>query len=65
MAEAPRNDLDLLIAEGLLADLSTAFRDRIRADEVARARRHAAARAYEQAPVVEEIATQILLLSRS
>ena len=65
MAEAPRNDLDRLIADGLLADLPTTFRDRIRAEDVARARRHVAARAYEQAPVVEEIATQILLLSRS
>ena len=64
MAEAPRNDLDLLIAHGLLADLSTTLRDRVRSDEVARARRHAAARAYDEPPVVEEIATQILLLSR-
>ena len=65
MAEAPRNDLDLLVADGLLADLAGPPGDRIRAAEVARARRHVATRAYDERPVVEAIATQILLLSRS
>lgn len=64
MAEAPRNDLDLPVPEGLLADLTSPAGDRIRLDEVARARRHAAARAYDEPPVVDEIAAQILLLSR-
>lgn len=64
MAEAPRNDLDPAVPEGLLAGLSPSTGDPIRPDEVARARRHAAARAYDERPVVEEIAAQILLLSR-
>ena len=59
MAEAPRNDLDL----PLLADLSTHVAGAIRPDEVARARRHAVDRTYDDGAVVEEIAVQILLLS--
>lgn len=64
MAEAPRNDLDQAVPHHLLADLSKPSGDRIRSVEVARARRHAEARAFDDAPVVEEIAHQILLLSR-
>lgn len=61
MAEAPRNDLESPIPPGLVAGLSCPAP---RAAEVARARAHAAARAFDDDGVVEEIASQLLLLSR-
>ena len=65
MADAPRTDHDdVHLPEGLLAELATPPRDGIRPEEVARGRRHAAERAYDEGEVVEEIASQLLLLSR-
>jgi hypothetical protein len=61
MAEAPRNDLDPPIPPGVLAGLASVAS---RPDEVARARAHAEARAFDDDGVVEEIATQLLLFSR-
>lgn len=61
MAEAPRNDLETPIPPGLVAGLTSPAP---RPDEVARARAHAAARAFDDRGVVEEIASQLLLLSR-
>ena len=61
MAEAPRNDLEPPIPPGLLAGLSSPAP---RPDEVARARAHAEARAFDDDGVVEEIASQLLLLSQ-
>lgn len=65
MAEAHRNDLDPSFPEGLLAGLRSFPDGAIRPEEVARARRHAAARTFDDGAVVEEIAAQILLFSRS
>ena len=61
MAEAPRNDLETPIPDGLVAGLASPAP---RLAEVARARAHAEARAFDDRGVVEEIASQLLLLSR-
>jgi hypothetical protein len=63
MAEAPRNQHDVDIPKGLLEQLSGASPDEIRPSEVARARRRALARAFDNVRVYEEIASQLLLLS--
>ncbi len=65
MADAPRSDHDDLLPAGLLAELAEPQdARRIRPDEVARARQHVAARSYDDGEVVEEIASQLLALSR-
>ena len=64
MAEAPRNDLDPLLLRGLVTDLTGPDSSSRRLDHVAQARRHAEARAYDDGAVVQEIASQLLLLSR-
>ena len=61
MAEADRTPRPLPL--GLLEHLATSAQD-IRVDGVARGRRCAADRAYDDRAVVEEIASQLLLLSR-
>ena len=48
---------------GLLEELTAPGAQEIRLDEVARCRRHAADRAFDDGAVVEEIATQLLELS--
>jgi hypothetical protein len=68
MADAPRTDHDAAssageLPQGLLAELAAPTGGRIRRDEVDRARRHAAARTFDDGEVVEEIATQLLALS--
>jgi hypothetical protein len=63
MAEAPRNQHDDDIPKGLLEQLAGASPDEIRPIEVARARRRAVARAFDNVRVCEEIASQLLLLS--
>jgi hypothetical protein len=49
---------------GLLEELAASGRQAIRPNEVARGRRHAASRVFDDGDVVEEIATQLLALSR-
>lgn len=63
MADAPRTDRPPL-PEGLLDDLATPAPSGIRRAEVDRARRHVADRSYDDGRVVDEIATQLLALSR-
>ena len=63
MADAPRTDRPPL-PEGLLAELAAPPVAGARRAEVARARRHAADRSYDDGRVVDEIATQLLALSR-
>lgn len=68
MAEAPRNGptspSDLPIPAGLLAELTVPGVHAIRAREVARGRLQAASRVFDDGRVVDEIASQLLLLSR-
>ena len=63
MADAPRNDR-LQVPEGLLDELAAPAANGIRPAQVARARRHAAARSFDDGQVVDEIASQLLALSR-
>ncbi len=64
MAEAPRNGHETTVPEGLLARLAVWPPDPVRPAEVARGRRRARDRAYDDGDVVREIASQLLLLSR-
>ena len=63
MADAPRTDRPPL-PEGLLAELATPVPSGTRRAELARARRHVADRSYDDGRVVDEIAVQLLALSR-
>lgn len=65
MAEAPRNDLDPLLLAGLVTELVTPDPPAARVVSVARARQHVAARSFDDGEVVQEIASQLLLLSRA
>jgi hypothetical protein len=70
MAEAPRNGQTAgagvpPISRALLAELAEPGPHTIRPTEVARGRRHAASRVFDDGEVVVEVASQLLLLSRS
>ena len=67
MAEEDRTDRrpeSRQVPAGLVEELASPDRSVIRLDEVARGRRRAADRAYDDGAVVAEIASQLLLLSR-
>ncbi len=63
MAEASPNGLVASLPAGLLEQLTAGPTVTLRAAHVARARRHAAVRAFDDREVVVEIASQLLLLS--
>jgi hypothetical protein len=63
MVDAPHNGRNDPLPDGLMEELSSTDGDQIRPDEVARARRQAVARAFDDRHVCEEIASQMLHLS--
>ena len=67
MAEADRTNRDrrttTSLPVGLLEALTTSGSQELRVDEVARGRRHAAARTFDDGAVVEEIASPLLEFS--
>jgi hypothetical protein len=63
MADAPHTGRNERLPDGLIEELASSADDPIRPDEVARARRQADARAFDDKQVCEEIAVQLLQLS--
>ena len=62
MPDDPRIGQDLLPADLPLAQLAAQLEE-VRTDRVARGRRHAVARCFDDRAVVQEIASQLLILS--